>query len=50
VETGHPLSADQVAFYQRNGYIQVLDVLRKDELEDARAAVARVLEIHRSRT
>jgi phytanoyl-CoA hydroxylase len=44
METGYPLSEDQIAFYQRNGYIQLLDVLSKDELEDVRAAVTRVLD------
>jgi ectoine hydroxylase-related dioxygenase (phytanoyl-CoA dioxygenase family) len=44
METGYPLSEEQIASYQRNGYIQLLDVLSKDDLADARAAVARVLD------
>ncbi len=39
----YPLSEEQIQFYQENGYIQLRDVLTPEGVEQARAAVARVM-------
>jgi phytanoyl-CoA hydroxylase len=36
----YPLTDEQIAFYQENGYIQLFDVLTPEELEETRAALA----------
>ncbi len=38
--TEYPISEEQIAFYQENGYIQLHDVLTPQEVEQTRAAVA----------
>ncbi|GCE19196.1 phytanoyl-CoA dioxygenase family protein [Dictyobacter kobayashii] len=40
----YPISAEQIRFYQENGYIQLLNVLTAEELAQARQALDEVLE------
>ncbi len=39
----YPLTEEQIEFYQQNGYIQLLDVLTPEELEDVRQSLDEVL-------
>jgi ectoine hydroxylase-related dioxygenase (phytanoyl-CoA dioxygenase family) len=41
--TQYPISKEQVHFYEENGYIQLLDVLTPQELEQVRAALDEVM-------
>src|SRR5918911_4334506 len=43
METQYPISEAQVRFYEENGYIQLLDVLTPQELEQVRAALDEVM-------
>ena len=43
--TDYPITDEQVHFYQENGYIQLLDVLTPEELEDVRRSLDEVNQI-----
>lgn len=45
----YPITEEQIRFYQDNGYVQLLDVLTPEELEQARTALADVLQMQLDR-
>jgi len=49
METQYPISEEQVRFYEENGYIQLLNVLTPEELEQVRAALDDVMAVQLDR-